>query len=339
MPASAQERRASIGPGKNLGTGNRCGHKPDQFAADRLNLPKVKGGFLPRVMTKILARAVDVFNDPDLMFKFTHHKDKRNKDGRLRLVRSEGREAVGLVTHAIVSCLDLASLRVGFHRADGSFYNYSCLEIAERCNMVRIGKDPENPGQLKRMPSSRFWRALTWLQDFGALTLFEQYKDKGNDVLRARAAIKAVSAKFLRRLGSITGGVFAKARSRSYQATAKFLYNARSFGIQTVQEAEQLDTDIAYDKMMREVFDPKYKNTAPKGHKPVVVSKAYREPQFDRDEHYDAYTGAYAELLVKIEQDLKRPLTGLERMTLPAKARPDLANFAAYLKSKGLQDT
>ncbi|MFV3377382.1 hypothetical protein ACNE9Y_24940 [Pseudomonas sp. NY11226] len=33
------------------------------------------------------------------------------------------------------------------------------------------------------------------------------------------------------------------------------------------------------------------------------------------------------------------PNPGLERMTLPAKARPDLANFAAYLKSKGLQDT
>lgn len=326
-------------PGKNLGTGNRCGHKPDQFAVDRLNLPKVKGGFLPRVMSKILARAVDVFNDPDLMFKFTHHKDKRNKDGRLRLVRSEGREAVGLVMHAIVSCLDLASLRVGFHRKDGSFYNYSCLEIAERCNMVRIGKDPENPGQLKRFPSSRFWRALTWLKDFGALTLFEQYEDKGNDVLRARAAIKAVSAKFLRRLGSITGGVFAKARARSYEATAKFLYNARSFGIQTVQEAEQLDNDIAYDKMMRELFDPKHKNTAPKGHKPVKVSKAYREPQFDRDEHLDAYTRAYNKLVAKIAKDLGRDLTGLERITLPAKADPTLASFGAYLKSKGLQDT
>lgn len=334
VPALSWGRRTYAHPGKHLGSGNRCGHKPDTFAADRLDLPEVEGGFRPRALSRLMARAVALFDDPDLMHAFTHHKGKRNKDGSKRLVRSESREAVGLVLHAIASCLDLVSLRVGTYLKDGRFRNYSALDLAERCNMVRVGKDPDQPGKLKRFPSARFWRALKWLQDFGAVTLFEQYEEKAGGEKRGRPAIKTVNEKFLRRLGAFTGGVWKKFRALAYSRTAKFLANARNFGIQTVQEADDLDRGLEIDVMLREVFGDKHKNAKPKGNKTVKVV-IHREQAIDYDAlrtEWDAYA---AKLTKDIEGKLGRTLRGAEQVTLFAKAGGK--SFHQWLVAKGLK--
>ncbi|MBF8694942.1 hypothetical protein [Pseudomonas fulva] len=331
-------RRPYAHPGANLGTGNRCGHNPEQFATDRLALPKVKAdhGCLPRVLTKNMKRAVEFFSDPNVMKSLGFHQNKHNLDGSNRQVRSENREAVSLVWHAIVSAIDLASLRVGYYLKDGQFKNYSALDLAERCGMVRDGRDPDRPGATKRFPTSRFWRAFKWLKDAGAVSVFEQYEDKGNDELRGRPAIKAVSEKFIRLFGSITGAVMKKARDAAYKRVAVFLARARIFGIQTTDEVDELERGLQVDLMMREVFGSKAKNQKPnRTHKTVRVN-IHRDP-LDLDVLRTKWEAYAAKITKRIEDKLQRPLRGAENVTLFAKAGG--LNFRAWLDSQGLHET
>jgi len=324
-------------PGTNLGTGNRCGHNPEQFAADRLDLPKVKAGhgYLPRVLTKTMKRCIEFFNDPSLMKSLGFHKDKFNLDGSNRQVRSEDREAVALVYQSIVSCTDLASFRVGHYLKDGQFRNYTALELAERCGMVRVGKDPDQPGKLKRFPTSRFWRAFKRLKGVGAIEVFEQFEEKENGDMRGRPAIKTVSEKFMRRLGSITGGVMKKARANAYQRTAVFLARARVFGIQTVQEADELDSQIQVDLMLREVFGTSAKNAKPnRAHKTVKVN-VHRDA-IEHDALRAEWEAYYAKIVKSVEAALGRPLRGpKEQVEAPKKA--GALDFHKWLLAQGIE--
>jgi len=231
-------------PGVNLGTGNRCGHNPEQFAADRLALPKVKGGHLPAVLKKAIKRSADFFADPAVVSRLGYHKHKRNKDGSRRQVRSENREAVVLVLHAILSAIDLASLRVGHYRSDGSFRNYTCDELAARVSMTTLEKHPEDPANPRQVASSRWWRALAWLKDAAGIKVFEQYEDKDDGTKRARAAIKTMDEKFLMLLARYPIKAMKKAREAAYKRISTFLGRAPKYNVQTVQERERLNREL-----------------------------------------------------------------------------------------------
>lgn len=330
-------RRPYAHPGANLGTGNRCGHKPDQFAADLLALPKIKAdhGHLPRVLSKNMKRAVDFFNDPNVMRPLGFHRHKHNLDGSKRQVRSENREAVSLLWHAIASTVDLASLRVGHYLKDGQFKNYSALDLAERCGMVREGLDPDDKTRTKRFPTSRFWRAFKWLKDAGGITVFEQFEDKGNDELRGRPAIKTVSEDFLRLFGSISGGVMKKARAAAYRRVAVFLARARLFGIQNVEEVGELESRLQVDQMMRSIFGAPGKNQKPgRAHKTVKVN--VNRDGLDFDVLHTEWKIYAAKITKAIEGQLGRALRGPEHVTLYAKSGG--LSFKAWLESKGVQE-
>lgn len=237
-------RRPYAYPGANLGTGNRCGHNPEQFAVARLALPKVKGGHLPSVLKKAIKRSADFFADPDVVSRLGYHKNKRNKDGSLRQVRSENREAVVLVLHAILSAIDLASLRVGYYRPDGTFRNYTCDELAARVSMTTIEKHPEDPANPRQVANSRWWRALAWLKDAAGIKVFEQYEDKDDGSKRARAAIKTMDEKFLMLLARYPVKAMKKARDAAYKRVLAFLGRAPKYNLQTVQERERLNREL-----------------------------------------------------------------------------------------------
>ncbi|MEE1883389.1 hypothetical protein V0R55_24805 [Pseudomonas soli] len=257
-------RRPYSHPGKNLGTGNRCGHNPEKFAADRLALPKVKTGHLPAVLKTAIKRSFEFFADPDVMARLGYHRNKkRNKDGSYRKVRSEHREALSLVQHAIFSAVDIASLRIGHWRKDGSFRHYSCDELAERVGLTCLERDPEDPQNPRKVASSRWWRAIGWLKKAGAIQIFEQYEEKEDGSKRARPAIKCVDEKFLRLLTRYPANKLQVARAKAYARVREFVGKANAFGIQTVQERKQLDKQL--DKTRRSPFQQQFKNQQPPG--------------------------------------------------------------------------
>ncbi|WP_210669000.1 hypothetical protein [Pseudomonas protegens] len=235
-------RRPYAYPGANLGTGNRCGHNPEQFATDRLALPKVKGGHLPSVLKKAIKRSEEFFADPDVMSRLGYHRNKkRNQDGSFRKIRSELRECVALVQIAILSATDLVSLRIGHWCADGSFRNYTCDELAARVGLACLEKNPEDPENPRMVASSRWWRAFGWIKDSAGLQVFEQYEEKEDGSKRARAAIKTIDEKFLMLLARFPAKALHKARKNAYERLRTFLKRAPKYNIQTEQERSELD--------------------------------------------------------------------------------------------------
>ena len=255
-------RRPYAYPGANLGTGNRCGHNPEQFATDRLALPKVKGGHLPSVLKKAIKRSAEFFTDPDVMSRLGYHKNKLNKDGSYRQVRSENREAVVLVLHAVLSAIDLASLRVGYYKPDGTFRNYTCDELAARVGLTCLERHPEDPANPRQVANSRWWRALGWLKAAAGLKLFEQYEEKEDGSKRGRAAIKTMDERFLMLLSQYPVKTMAKARKAAYERVLKFLGRAPKYNIQTTQERDRLNSSLDATP----AATSRRKNLAPAGH-------------------------------------------------------------------------
>lgn len=192
---------ASIPPyfpcaGANLGSGNRCGHDPKHFAEELLDLPMPKCGHWTTVQKIFLREVINYFYKPDGLSVLSDSKTRRNKDGTPRQNRSEAREAQSLVLSAIITMLDLASLRVGTPLGNGGFRNASCYELARRAGLTKRGKNGE-------VISVRFWRALARLKEAAAITVYEQYEELLDGSKRARVAIKKVSESFLVVLGKI----------------------------------------------------------------------------------------------------------------------------------------
>lgn len=289
-------------PGANLGTGNRCGHKPDQFAADRLALPKVKGGHLPSVLKKGIKRALEFFEDPDVMSRLGYHR-KRNKDGSFRKVRSERRETEVLVLHAVLSGLDLASLRVGFYRPDGSFRNFTCDELAARVGLTCLEKNPEDPENPRTVASSRWWRGFSWLKEAAGLEVFEQYEEKADGSKRGRPAIKTMDERFLRLLTKYPKQALFKARQKVY-AKVKAFVNSGYEHIQTVQEREELERGL--DASMGHTRF--YRKVKPKNQEPKVRDATSPQPAGSHESRRDAYAKHQEEVMARmIEAEGRHP--------------------------------
>lgn len=278
-------RRPYAHPGKNLRTGNRCGHNPERFAADRLALPKVKTGHLPAILKTAIKRAVEFFDDPDVMSRLGYHrKKKRNKDGSFRKVRSEHRETLTLVLHALFSAVDVASLRIGHYRVDGSFRNYTCDELAARVGLTCLERNPEDPEKPREVASSRWWRGIGWLKAAAGLEIYEQYEEKADGSKRARPAIKRIDEKFVQLLTRYPVSKLQKARQAAYARVREFLGKANEFGIQTVQERRKLEKQL--DKSKRSPFMQQFKNEKPRGREDTAPntprSLEYLKAEYDK---------------------------------------------------------
>ncbi|MEJ6105786.1 plasmid replication protein repA, partial [Aeromonas salmonicida] len=108
-------------PGQWLGSGNRCGHRPDAPAWHHFNEPETRKP-LPHFIQTLIDKVRDYYAKPSLLPTLANLSGKINKlSGKPRQNRSEAREAESLVMQAILSRTDFASLRVGTPLPDGRF--------------------------------------------------------------------------------------------------------------------------------------------------------------------------------------------------------------------------
>lgn len=302
-PAVMWGRREYKYAGKHLGTGNRCGHDPQRLAADKLALPDVAGGHRLQVITKLLKRAEGYFADPASVPLLAYLSGKTNRDGSPRQNRSEGREAQSLILSAIIAATDFKSLRVGTYTERGEFRNVPFAEIARRCGMLQPSKDP---AVTDPVPSSRFWRGVAWLKRAGAIEVFEQYEETA-DGKRGRPAIKIISEKFLRALGGLTKAAMKTIRKKASHSVAKYLTGAVQGGVQSIDEQEQLEAEVRSQRTKKALF-------------PVPVIKNQFPKDVTRDNSADSYVGEYdayvKTVYEQLEQELGRPVKGLEGMKL-----------------------
>lgn len=303
-------RRLYKHSGAFLGSGNRCGHDPLTLAVDRLDLHLPSGGHRPKLIQVGINRIQAYFTNATALEPLAHLSKKRKKDGKLRQNRSEAREAQALVSSVIFTYLDLKSLRVGYYTNTGAFVSISFLEIARRCAMTCHIKDRENEGQMKEVPTSRFWRTIRDLKKAGVITVFEQYEEKDAGK-RALTAIKTFSEKFLRLITGWTQKRIQKARTRASGRVGDFLLKAIDAGVENVNQRKHLVKDIQSGNVKRELFgSPKAKNRQPAtGGSREAVETAMNE----------AYAQHEAEVLASITAELGRPPLGAEQLRMQAR--------------------
>lgn len=297
-------------PGLFLGTGNRCGHDPLALAVDRLDLHNPSGGKWPRLIQAGIDRIQAYFNDADALPPLAHLSKKRNLDGSPRQNRSEAREGHSLVLSVIFTYLDLKSLRVGYYTNTGVFVSIPFLDIARRCAMTCTVKDRENEGQVKEVPTSRFWRTVRDLKKAGVINVIEQYEEKDAGK-RALTAIKTFSEKFLCLVAGWSAKRVEKARKRANGRVGKFLLDAVDAGVENVNQRKQLVKQIESANVHRELFG---KPTA-KNRQPVVESARVSVEAALKQ----AYAEHEAQVLASITAALGRAPRTLEQLKLQAK--------------------
>ncbi|MDH7629146.1 hypothetical protein QHE53_20790, partial [Aeromonas salmonicida] len=190
-------------PGKWLGSGNRCGHKPSSPAWHLFKAPETKKP-LPYFIQELIERVRHYYAQPTLLPTLANLSGKVNKlSGKPRQNRSEAREAECLVLEAILSRTDFASLRVGTPLPDGRFIHRTMVEIATIAGMVEDAIDKETK-QLVNRPTQRFWRAIRRLKVGGAIDIHKQYETLEDGTIRARPGIKTVNMHFIVALGRIS---------------------------------------------------------------------------------------------------------------------------------------
>ncbi|MGL1204405.1 hypothetical protein ACSTK6_01340 [Vibrio parahaemolyticus] len=175
-----------------IGSGNRCGHDPQNPAWHLYNAKQTKN-VMPHVMRKLHEKAVSYYDSPKLLPTLANLNGKTNQDGQPRLNRSEAREADVLVLCAILNMTEYATLRVGTPLSNGDFIPRSCAEIAKVAGLTREDGDP----------SQRFWRAFRRLKLAGAFSVHRQYQEMPDGSKRARPAIKNLNFHFLVSLGAV----------------------------------------------------------------------------------------------------------------------------------------
>ena len=236
-------------PGKWLGSGNRCGHKPSSPAWHLFKAPETKKP-LPYFIQELIERVRHYYAQPTLLPTLANLSGKVNKlSGKPRQNRSEAREAECLVLEAILSRTDFASLRVGTPLPDGRFIHRTMVEIATIAGMVEDAIDKETK-QLVNRPTQRFWRAIRRLKIGGAIDIHKQYETLEDGTIRARPGIKTVNMHFLVALGRI-----------SYEKLKAFRTHC--------SKALKLDSDS-------------HKQQFPDRHDPEIANRRLREQQREK---------------------------------------------------------
>jgi len=296
-------------PGLHLGTGNRCGHDPQALAVDRLDLHDPRGGHWPKLIQAGIKRIQAYFDNAAALPPLAHLSKKKNKDGTLRQNRSEAREAQALVTSVIFTYLDLKSLRVGYYTNTGAFVSITFLEIARRCGMTCEIKDRENEGELKEVPTSRFWRAVRDLKEAGVIRVFEQYEERDAGK-RALTAIKTFSEKFLRLITGWSPKRVENARKRAHGRVGGFLLGAIEAGVENVNQRKHLIKEIQSANVKRELFG----STTAKNRQPDSGGSRQSVEIALREEH----AALEVQVLASITAALGRAPRGFEQLRLQA---------------------
>lgn len=187
-------------PGKNLGTGNRCGHNPDKPEFHLFSEPTWFAD-MPHVIRKLMDAAQAYYDAPlETLPSLANLNGRRNKSGDPRKNRSEARAAEVLVMRAILNLTEFASLRVGTPKGDGGFIPRSCTELARIAGLLKKKESADEDDE----PSPRFWRAFRRLRIAGAYDVHLQYEEKPDGSKRARPAIKRINPNFLIALGAVS---------------------------------------------------------------------------------------------------------------------------------------
>jgi len=163
-PAPRERRR---------GSGNRCGHDPQNPKLLNIPIPENRPKFIQEAARKILPHVEKLGLLPALNF----HADGRK-------VRSERRDGIGMLLVSLVLRMDLATGRVGFPTENG-FLNYTMDHLA-------IGA-----GLGKR----RAARIVAALKDAGYLTVSQIRERLKDGSYRSFSAIKIVSTTLFDALG------------------------------------------------------------------------------------------------------------------------------------------
>ena len=206
--------------GRNLKTGNRCGHNPQKLAKWMLNIPKNQKSVMYTVKD-ILKGIERYYETPLILPTLSNQTGKLNKDGKPRQNRSEARETEYLILTAVILCTDFASLRVGTPQENGGFISRSWAHIAKLSGLAEWNAFDE-----KWIPTSRFWDGVDRLVMAGAWESHKQYKQKEDGTRRARPSIKNINPDFLISLESISYEKLEKLRDysskRITEKTAKY---------------------------------------------------------------------------------------------------------------------
>ena len=107
-------------------SGNRCGHTP---TAPRFFRPPETHAPHPRILVRLQEAIEAYFRDPTCL------PTLNSANGSLRTQRSERRESCMSFLGTLIHYLDLASLRIGLPKEDGSFIGLSMEFLAERAGL------------------------------------------------------------------------------------------------------------------------------------------------------------------------------------------------------------
>jgi hypothetical protein len=186
--------------GRDLKSGNRCGHDPAKPNEEIFNYPKKRG--IQETVTDLLVGVRKYFYSPGLLPSLSNPTGRKNNDGTLKSNRSEAREAEMLVLKAIIHSIDWSSMRVGTPKADGSFVPRDGVYLAKVSGLAK--RSVNSAGVEIWEPTGRFWRAFRRLRSAGAIEVFNVFVTKADGSKRARPAIKTVNQDFLVSMGAIT---------------------------------------------------------------------------------------------------------------------------------------
>ncbi|MDH2436622.1 hypothetical protein QCD60_29345 [Pokkaliibacter sp. MBI-7] len=219
-------RQPYMYPGLYIGTGNRCGHRPQRPVNERIANPLVDFDDLPQAIQRIRnvflssgthgheyqGAVSPVYDSPRLYPLFTN-SGKANLDGTPRCDRSELRLIEVRVLATMVEMANFAStgddIHIGTPRDDGSFSHRSMLEIALSASTPDGDclVEPENPhlplGLWTFRPTQRYRRATKALKNKGHLTVVQRYEERDGHKY-ALTAVKSISAASLISLGVVS---------------------------------------------------------------------------------------------------------------------------------------
>ena len=177
LPAPAHAYVPRINTG-----GNFCGHDPRNPHLELVKPVKKGPGGLPRILTLCMEKLRGFYDAPR---KTLPSLDLAN--GSSRQMRSERRESSVLVGQALISRMDLETMKVGTPTPSG-FLNYTLAAIAKDTGLSR----------------KRVSRVMTDFKAGNLVTVTEIRKQLADGSWRAIAAVKRVSQHLFEALGLAT---------------------------------------------------------------------------------------------------------------------------------------
>jgi len=168
--------------GLNLNTGNRCGHSKEVLPTFVWRDDDMKRPNCVSLAVKILP---DFYMQPELLPEIRVARECKSRSGKSRKQRSEGREAVVLLLTAILSRMDVLTMRVGKPFENDFFRGIKLASLAE----------------IAGISFTRAERAMAVLIKARYITSIEVCEKLEDGTYQGYAAIRTVSVKLFKRLG------------------------------------------------------------------------------------------------------------------------------------------